>query len=189
MTTPQNWAAGLTQHLIVYHCGKVKGCKDFINCNVPDWAEGENLWLGQGMYFWDNTGSAEAWCVKRNQLSSIVAADICLDHMIDLTDPSQRYGIGLVVDRASKSFFASRHKDCPQYFGDISDFFPEKPPYSEVVGQVDVVKAVGTHAWEGSDDRSFADMCWKDDPHLIFNASVEYCVKNKSAIGKVWLIR
>lgn len=177
MAEAQQGAEASTQHLTLYHSGKEESCNAFVRFKRLDCAQGSDLWLGQGMYFWDNLGCAKGWQVKRT-LPSIVAADVCLAHMIDMTDPSQRYGIGLVMDHAAKSFESKVHQGHQQYFGDVLDFLLKKPPYRDVLGRVDVIKAIGTHGWEGIQDRSFADMCWKQDPHLIFNANVEYCVKN-----------
>jgi hypothetical protein len=80
--------------IILYHSDEEKKCKDFIEkTDVLILSENikDDIWLGQGMYFWDNLGNANWW--KRKQCSRhadvkycIAIANVVLNNLLDLTD-------------------------------------------------------------------------------------------------------
>ena len=80
--------------LILYHSNKENECNQFI-CEkeylILSKNKRDDIWLGKGMYFWDNKGNAYWWnrkqCKKNPNIQYIiVAANARLDELLDLTD-------------------------------------------------------------------------------------------------------
>lgn len=79
---------------ILYHSNKEEECNKFISEEeylVLSENSRDDIWLGKGMYFWDNRGNAEWWNKKQSKrnpsmIYTIVAANAKLDEMLDLTD-------------------------------------------------------------------------------------------------------
>lgn len=80
--------------IVLYHSNEEKRCKDFVNKN-NELILSENLkddiWLGKGMYFWDNRGNAKEWKCRQcrrnpNTKYCIVVANVVSDKLLDLTD-------------------------------------------------------------------------------------------------------
>lgn len=77
---------------ILFHCNEKKKCEKFLsdeNYLIISYEDG--IWLGDGMYFWDNMTNANYWLrVKlrkdKNKEYCIVKAGVYLDHILDLTD-------------------------------------------------------------------------------------------------------
>lgn len=79
---------------ILYHSNKEHECKKFISLSdylIVSVNNKDDIWLGKGMYFWDNRGNVDWW--NRKQMKkhpqdrfSIVVANVNLDHLLDLTD-------------------------------------------------------------------------------------------------------
>ena len=79
---------------ILYHSNKEHKCKKFISLSdylIVSENNKDDIWLGKGMYFWDNRGNVDWW--NRKQMKkhpqdrfSIVVANVNLDHLLDLTD-------------------------------------------------------------------------------------------------------
>lgn len=80
------------QVLILYHCNKQEECLKFLN--KQDYlisSQEDGIWLGKGMYFWDNISNARFWKrekIKResNSQLSIVCIKANGDRILDLTD-------------------------------------------------------------------------------------------------------
>ena len=79
--------------VILYHSNREEECNKFITEEYLALSENpkDDIWLGKGMYFWDNRGNAEWWNKKQCKRNSgvvftIVAANAELDEMLDLTD-------------------------------------------------------------------------------------------------------
>ena len=80
--------------IVLYHSDNENRCKEFIakeNTLILSENSKDDIWLGKGMYFWDNRGNAKWW--KRKQCNRnpdtkycIVAANVALDNLLDLTD-------------------------------------------------------------------------------------------------------
>lgn len=80
--------------VILYHSNEKEKCALFLKGEqlILSKNSKDDRWLGNGMYFWDNMGNACWW--RKNQLKKnsaseymIVAANVKLDEMLDLTDP------------------------------------------------------------------------------------------------------
>lgn len=79
---------------ILYHSNKEEECKKFISEKdylVLSKNSNDDIWLGKGMYFWDNKGNANWWNKKQstrkpNEVYVIAAANANLCELLDLTD-------------------------------------------------------------------------------------------------------
>lgn len=79
-------------YLMLYHCNDTVNCKKFVeNDKCLIYKREGGIWLGSGMYFWDNLSNAEFW--KREKIKKdsekeycIVQAGVFLDKLLDLTD-------------------------------------------------------------------------------------------------------
>ena len=79
---------------ILYHSNTSKECKKFIDDKkylVISQNEKDDIWLGRGMYFWDNYGNAKWWNEKQYKRNpeekyEIVRANVNMEKMLDLTD-------------------------------------------------------------------------------------------------------
>ncbi len=73
-----------------YHSNTEQKCKDFIEKNILIKSD-DQLFLGKGMYFWDNSTNAMEWKeTKKRQYPNdnilTVMARINIDNILDLTD-------------------------------------------------------------------------------------------------------
>ena len=75
---------------ILYHCNDNVRCQKFLDDQTfMIESKEEGIWLGNGMYFWDNRANAEFWYRKKqkNQKDlTIVCSNVYTDYMLDLTD-------------------------------------------------------------------------------------------------------
>lgn len=79
---------------ILFHSNKKAECKKFVeneNYLIISENSKDNIWLGKGMYFWDNKGNARWWHNKQkerntNEEYAITVANVKLDELLDLTD-------------------------------------------------------------------------------------------------------
>ena len=98
--------------LTLYHCNDRERCKQFVK-NGIDLIESreDGIWLGNGMYFWENLSNAKYWHQekkKRNEMQQylILKCLVCLDCCLDLTD-------GDVIDEIYKIWNVA----CQDVFG------------------------------------------------------------------------
>ena len=81
------------ENIKVFHCNDVQRCEKFLK--EDDYlirTEENGIWLGSGMYFWDNLSNAKYWKREKKRKThnrksfSIVSAKIYIDDLLDLTD-------------------------------------------------------------------------------------------------------
>ena len=80
--------------IILFHSDEESKCKKFIeeeNSLIISENSKDDIWLGKGMYFWDNKGNANWWKDKQESRNkdkrySIVIVNAVLDKLLDLTD-------------------------------------------------------------------------------------------------------
>lgn len=79
--------------LDLFHANDEKRCRQFLE--EDDYliiSEEDGVWLGSGMYFWDNLGNAKYWRNEKTRKKfscgklSIVKANVSLEKCLDLTD-------------------------------------------------------------------------------------------------------
>ena len=102
-------------NIVAYHCNVREECRRFILksqyliCKTED-----GIWLGSGMYFWDNASNARYWMTQKLKTPGdypIVAANINLTKMLDLTDLAICQGIADLWDEYCDAI--SRGRDAP----------------------------------------------------------------------------
>lgn len=79
---------------ILYHSNKKEECQKFISEKdylIVSQNAYDDIWLGKGMYFWDNKGNANWWNNKQrvknpNNTYLIALANANLENLLDLTD-------------------------------------------------------------------------------------------------------
>jgi hypothetical protein len=79
---------------ILYHSNKKEACEQFASKEdylIISENSKDDIWLGRGMYFWDNMGNARWWNEKQckrnhDKVYKIVVANAELDELLDLTD-------------------------------------------------------------------------------------------------------
>ena len=89
--------------IILYHSDEEEKCKEFIdkeNTLILSGNSKDDIWLGKGMYFWDNMGNAKWWRHKQcnrhpDKKYCIVAANAVLNNLLDLTD----YDVYMYLDK------------------------------------------------------------------------------------------
>lgn len=76
----------------VFHCNDNDRCQSFIeDYNNLVYSKEDGIWLGDGMYFWDNLSNAKYWYnnkIRKNKSNSyeIITGYAYLSKMLDLTD-------------------------------------------------------------------------------------------------------
>lgn len=75
---------------ILYHCNDKIRCQKFLdNKKFMIESKEDGIWLGNGMYFWDNLSNAKFWYRKKQQKHDellIVQSNVYTDFLLDLTD-------------------------------------------------------------------------------------------------------
>ena len=75
---------------ILYHCNDKTRCQKFLdNKKFMIESKEDGIWLGKGMYFWDNLSNAKFWYRKKQQKHDellIVQSNVYTDFLLDLTD-------------------------------------------------------------------------------------------------------
>lgn len=80
--------------IILFHSDEESKCKKFVekeNGLIISGNTKDDIWLGKGMYFWDNKGNANWWKNKQQNRNkdkrySIVTVNAILNNLLDLTD-------------------------------------------------------------------------------------------------------
>lgn len=80
-------------NIIVYHCNDKDRCDKFLKKdNYMIKSEEDGIWLGDGMYFWDNLSNANYWFRekkrkdKENKEFKIIKGNANISKILDLTD-------------------------------------------------------------------------------------------------------
>ena len=79
-------------NLVLYHCNDSFRCHNFVHSKkYMIVSEEDGIWLGTGMYFWDNMANARFWMRKKRKDDphrdySIISANVFMDKLLDLTD-------------------------------------------------------------------------------------------------------
>ncbi len=83
----------IRENIKVYHCNDKQRCEKFLKeDNYLIWSEEDGIWLGSGMYFWDNLANAQYWKGQKKRKTNnrkplvIVSANIYIDNLLDLSD-------------------------------------------------------------------------------------------------------
>ena len=130
---------------ILYHCNDMERCNRFIK--EPDFlieSKEDGIWLGSGMYFWDNISNAHYWEEKKAKEVSnvaIVVAKVNGDRMLDLTDTAVCDRLETMYRRLYRSI---THRDSKyETLGRKLNFLYEKVPFFKE--NYDLVRVYGQY--------------------------------------------
>lgn len=106
---------------------------------------GDKFWLGTGIYFWDNLGNAKYWKKDKERKNSdkkysIVKVRVCLDNVLNLTDPDVGKQFKNIINKISEIDPIIQKGG----FGEKIDFLSRKFP--EIMGNYEVIIADGYYA-------------------------------------------
>lgn len=172
--------------IVLYHSDEEKKCSEFIkeeNKLLVSGNSKDDIWLGKGMYFWDNKGNVKWW--KRKQSSrhsdtkySIVIANAVLDKLLDLTD----YDVYTMLDQLWKKV-CKLCDLCPDVeLGGKLDFLFDTLDFAE---QYDLIKVYGKY--NNTPNNGFFKFDYntmKAEPTIgvkcIYNVRNESCIVEKA---------
>lgn len=132
--------------IILYHSDEKNKCKKFVdeeNSLIVSGNSKDDIWLGKGMYFWDNIGNANWW--KRKQHSrhqskqySIVAANAVLNNLLDLTD----FEVYMKMEELWQQICKQCNLDSNMPLGEKLNFLFETLDFGE---EYDLIKVYGKY--------------------------------------------
>ena len=167
--------------IFVYHCGRKEEVLSFSKDEIAIIPSIEDdIWLGNGMYFWDNEGNANYWFRNRtkkfpNEEFKIVKAILKLDKVLDLTNKEHIKLCKNVMKKLREKGFDLF--DDSQLGKNINVLFTETDLFSN---SFNTVKIIGLYNWE--DDVFITSNNIKKSNRPTANAKTIYCVKKEEAI-------
>lgn len=174
--------------IILFHSDEENKCKSFVDEDGSLIVSGnskDDIWLGKGMYFWDNIGNANWWKKKQSSRHqdkryAIVAANITLNNLLDLTD----YDVYMEMERLWKQVCQLCNKDTNIPLGEKLNFLFESFNFGE---EYDVIKVYGKYNYTPSKGFfRFDYQSMKSEPTIgvkcIYNIRNEKCIIEKELI-------
>lgn len=136
----------MESRIILYHSDEEKKCKDFIEKSDELLLSGNNkddIWLGQGMYFWDNLGNANWWnskqCNRHPDVKYCIAiANVVLNNLLDLTD----FEVYTTLEKLWKQICQKSGLDENVQLGNKLNFLFDTMGFQE---QYDIIKVYGKY--------------------------------------------
>lgn len=181
----------LTQQIIVYHCNEQNKINKFRNREIPLLISYEDdIWLGNGMYFWENESNLDYW--KRNREKkypstnfSSVEVMLSLEKLLDLSNKEHtklcKRVLGDLIERAeedeiNKEIFS---KDLGEI---INILFSKTPVFEE---HFEVLRTHGLYNWKEDAFLVGNDEKYKFRNTPTSNVKTIYCVKNEQAVLEI----
>lgn len=174
--------------VILYHSNKEEKCNKFI-LEKEYLVSSENLkddiWLGKGMYFWDNRGNVNWWKRKQSHRNptinySIVAANAKLDELLDLTD----FEIYRTLERLWQSICKKMKRNSDIPLGNKLNFFFEAQNFGDIYAIIKVYGKYNATPKDGLFEFNYKSM--KAEPTIavkcIYNVRNERCITEKELI-------
>ncbi len=167
--------------IFVYHCGRKEEVLSFSKDEILIIPSIEDdIWLGNGMYFWDNESNAKYWYRNRtrkypNDEFLIVKAILKLDKVLDLTSQDHinlcKKVMALLINKGIDQF------DDSQLGKNINVLFTETDLFRN---DFYTVKITGLYDWK--DDNFITSNNTSKRNRPTTNAKTIYCVKKEEAI-------
>ena len=177
----------LRPNILLYHCNFSEKCKNFL-CEDSGliWSNEDGIYLGDGMYFWDNISNAEYW-EKIKQKSSkdtlILRCNVFVDKLLDLTDKDICNKVNELWKELNNSMIKRRDYNIyngKTYLGDkLNLLFKELPTFSE---SYYVIKAYYKYN-KTPQSNLFKYNIYDKIIEPVLNIKCIYNVKNNSVIG------
>lgn len=182
-----------TPRLIGYHVNDEVRCRQFLNNQINAIiSEGNEDWLGTGMYFWDNKGNAEYWLSekkrKNNENQKFICIESCLnlECVFDFTDKNVISGFSkiwkqflLQQKEAGKDTSKLENASIGKQLDVLFAFF------DGLKDNYDIIKGCGYYPAYTQFSNMFKftysygeSTAKREGPHLTQKAKIIYCVRN-----------
>lgn len=127
---------------ILFHSNKKEHCDNFISGDeylVISKNGKDDMWLGKGMYFWDNRGNAAWWMDKQKRKNPtdsfcMIAANANLERLLDLTD----YDIYMKLEEVWQTICKKAKLNPNVPLGNKLDYFFESEKFGVVYSLIKV---------------------------------------------------
>ena len=174
----------LRPNSILYHCNDSTCCQKFLQDHTyVIESQEDGIWLGSGMYFWDNATNANYWLKQKSRKQpeekfEIVIAHVYMDHMLDLTD----IDICKNIETLWKTYKQKSGLDTPDNetlgykLNTLYDYFPS---FKEMYH---VIKILGKYNYSPP-NKLFEYNIRNNNTEPITSVKCIYNVKNISAIA------
>ncbi|WP_196606588.1 hypothetical protein [Pectinatus frisingensis] len=161
-----------------YHVNNEKKCSDFLSSQESHLiVSNDTIYLGSGMYFWDNIGNAHYWKRMREKNSRdvflVLQCVLDIDALLDLTDPEISSKIDHLWDMFEKKSKSGHKKPLKNLAGKL-DYLYEA---CTTIKCFHVIRIIAEYDHKINDANIF---CGKN--YIAQNVRVIYCVKNNCAI-------
>ncbi len=178
----------IRENIKVYHCNDKQRCEKFLKeDNYLIWSEEEGIWLGSGMYFWDNLANAQYWKGQKKRKTnnrkplSIVCSNIYIDNFLDLTDIDNCY----IIEKLWENYCNMMKKSYEYYKnvelgGKLNILFRSKVT-REYFSKYNVIKVIGNYPYTQPSPLFYYDVNNKK-PQPTLSAKCIYNVKNPDCI-------
>lgn len=179
----------MESRIILYHSDIKEKCKEFVidkDKLIISGNSKDDIWLGKGMYFWDNKGNAKWWRKKQvsrnpNIQYSIVAVNVVANNLLDLTDFDIYMSLNKLWNDICKK--CDMDKDVPlgqklNFFYDVFNF-GEKYDLIKVFGKYNFTPNFGIFKFDYSTSKA--------EPTI--GAKCIYSIRNKKCIIEKELVK
>ena len=174
---------------ILYHSNKEDECKKFISKKdylILSKNSKDDIWLGKGMYFWDNRGNANWWNQKQsrrkpNEVYSIAVVNADLCELLDLTD----FDIYMKLEELWEAACKKMKKNSNVPLGNKLNFFFDSYGFEtmyaiiKVYGKYNSTPSQGLFKFEYSSMRAEPTIGVK----CIFNIRDKRCIIEKELVN------
>ena len=173
---------------ILYHSNKKEECEKFISQEdylIKSKNSKDDIWLGKGMYFWDNMGNANWWnkkqCYKNPDIEYVIAVvNARLDELLDLTD----FDIYMKLEELWKTICEKMKKDPYIPLGNKLNFLFDSQGLEAIYA---VIKVYGKYnATPSAGVFKFDYQTMKAEPTIgvkcIYSIRDERCITEKELI-------
>ena len=167
----------LVPNVIGFHCNDEIRCTSFLSDpKYLIWSNEDGMWLGSGMYFWDNVGNAQYWRIgkirkdkARKYKYTIVKAHLILTNILDLTDKTVYDKVNSLWSDLCETI-GGIPKDCP--IGKKLNLLYNNYMHD----RIDIIKAFGYYP--KTPDNGFFCIQPYERPSLSIKIKCIYSVKN-----------
>lgn len=131
-------------NLKLYHCNDAKRCNRFLkDKNYYIISKEDGIWLGNGMYFWDNISNALYWQdikIRKNKDGDykIVSANVLLSKLLDLTDKQVCVKMNYLWNIFQNTIGDHKEVELGKRLNILFDYF-----HDILVAEYDVIKIYG----------------------------------------------
>lgn len=175
----------------MYHSDTEKKCEEFIakkGSLILSNNSKDDIWLGRGMYFWDNRGNANWWRRKQHDRHPktkyrIVTANVNLSNLLDLTD----FEVYRALDNLWKQVCKVAQLDENVPLGNKLNFLFDSLNFA---AKYDLIKVYGKYNRTPNNGFFIYDYSTlKSEPTIgvkcIYNVKVETCIMEKELVEEV----